>query len=242
MGNSRSRPEVGPRAAKPNRWGIRCPGRRFATSGVLLRADGEDGRHVHSLTEGAPHDHRQRRGLRRRPAGHGGRVRTRRYPPPEHYHPTQEETFTGLSGTVTARIGGVERTIRPGEMVTIPAGTKHAFWNPDTEPATIKWEVRPALSTERMFEELSHAGSTFKQALVISRYKREFRLSNAPGAASRRSSVSSRRLWGAHSSVVTDTVTTTQSTRLSEPWLTTRPMSGQPTPAFEIASARRGSP
>jgi quercetin dioxygenase-like cupin family protein len=101
-------------------------------------------------------------------------------PPPEHYHPTQEETFTGLTGTVTARIGGVERRIGPGEMVAIPAGTKHAFWNPGTEPATIKWEVRPALSTERMFEELTKAGSTFKQALVISRYRREFRLSNAP--------------------------------------------------------------
>lgn len=101
-------------------------------------------------------------------------------PPPEHYHPAQEEKFTGVSGTVTARIDGVERTIGPGEMVTIAAGTKHAFWNPGTEPATVTWEVRPALSTERMFEELSNAGSTLKQALVISRYRREFRLSNTP--------------------------------------------------------------
>jgi quercetin dioxygenase-like cupin family protein len=101
-------------------------------------------------------------------------------PPPEHYHPTQQETFTGISGTVTARIGGVERTIGPGETVTIPARTNHAFWNPGIEPATIKWEVRPALRTERMFEELSNAGSTLQQALVVSRYGYEFRLSNAP--------------------------------------------------------------
>ena len=101
-------------------------------------------------------------------------------PPPEHYHPTQQETFTGISGTVTARIGGVERTIGPGETVTVAARTNHAFWNPGVEPGTIKWEVRPALRTERMFEELSNAGSTLKQALVISRYGHEFRLSNAP--------------------------------------------------------------
>lgn len=100
--------------------------------------------------------------------------------PPEHYHPNQEETFSGISGTVTARIAGVERSIGPGEKVTIPAGTKHAFWNPGTEPATINWEVRPALATDRMFQELSDAGSTLKQALVISQYKQEFRLSNAP--------------------------------------------------------------
>jgi|SRR5581483_4067675 len=101
-------------------------------------------------------------------------------PPPEHYHPSQEETFTGVTGTVTARIDGVERAISPGEIVTIPAGTRHAFWNPATEPATLAWEVRPALRTEQMFEELSNAGSTAKQALVVARYKEEFRLSSAP--------------------------------------------------------------
>lgn len=101
-------------------------------------------------------------------------------PPPEHYHPNQEETFSGVSGTVTARIAGVERSVGPGEKVTIPAGMKHAFWNPGTESATVRWEVRPALATDRIFEELSDAGSTLKQALVISQYKQEFRLSNRP--------------------------------------------------------------
>ncbi len=100
-------------------------------------------------------------------------------PPPEHFHPSQEETFTGITGTVTARVDGVERTIAPGETVTIPAGTRHAFWNPGSEEAVLKWEVRPALRTEQMFEELSNAGSTMKKALVISRYKEEFRLTGA---------------------------------------------------------------
>jgi quercetin dioxygenase-like cupin family protein len=101
-------------------------------------------------------------------------------PPPAHYHPSQEETFTGVSGTVTARISGVERTIGPGETVTIPAGTNHAFWNPGSEEAVLTWEVRPALRTEQMFEQLSNAGSTLRQALVIPRYKEEFRLTSAP--------------------------------------------------------------
>lgn len=101
-------------------------------------------------------------------------------PPPEHYHPQQEERFTGLSGTITARVAGVERTISPGETLTIPARTRHAFWNPGSDPATIRWEVRPALNTERMFEELAQAGSRTKQALVLPRYRREFRLNNTP--------------------------------------------------------------
>ena len=100
-------------------------------------------------------------------------------PPPEHYHPRQEERFTGVAGTVTARVAGVERTIGPGDQLTIPAGVKHAFWNPGGEDAVVRWEVRPALRTERMFEDLAAAGSTLRAALVVSRYGEEFRLSNA---------------------------------------------------------------
>lgn len=101
-------------------------------------------------------------------------------PPPEHYHPSQEERFTGVSGTLTARINGVERAIGPGDVVTIPAKVRHAFWNPGSEEAVLTWEVRPALNTERMFEELAQAGSTLKQAFVVPRYKQEFRLSSGP--------------------------------------------------------------
>jgi quercetin dioxygenase-like cupin family protein len=103
--------------------------------------------------------------------------------PPEHYHPSQEETFTGISGTIKVRVDGVERTLGPGETLTIAPGSRHAFWNSGSEPATVRWEVRPALRTERMFRELAAAGSTAKQALVIARYKAEFRLASAPQRA-----------------------------------------------------------
>ena len=100
-------------------------------------------------------------------------------PPPEHYHPRQEERFTGVTGTLTARVAGVERTLGVGDQLTIPAGVKHAFWNPAGEDAVLRWEVRPALRTELMFEDLAAAGSTLRAALVVSRYREEFRLSSA---------------------------------------------------------------
>ena len=99
-------------------------------------------------------------------------------PPPEHYHPRQEERFTGVSGVVYARVGGVERTIAAGDQLTIPAGVNHAFWNSGGEEAVLRWEVRPALRTERMFEDLAAAGSTLRAALVLPRYREEFRLSS----------------------------------------------------------------
>ncbi len=101
-------------------------------------------------------------------------------PPPAHHHPSQEERFTGISGTVTARIDGAQRTIAPGETVTIPPGADHSFWNPSSEEAVLRWEVRPALGSERMFEELAQVSSTLAKGLVLTRYKREFRLTSAP--------------------------------------------------------------
>ena len=32
-----------------------------------------------------------------------------RRPPPEHYHPHQEERFTGITGKMAARVGGTTR-------------------------------------------------------------------------------------------------------------------------------------
>ncbi len=101
-------------------------------------------------------------------------------PPPAHHHPAQEERFSGINGTVRARIDGVERTIGPGETVTIPPGANHSFWNPGGEEAVLTWEVRPSLRTEQMFEDLAKAGSTLKQGLVLTGYKAEFRLASAP--------------------------------------------------------------
>ncbi len=99
-------------------------------------------------------------------------------PPPEHFHPRQEERFTGIRGTVTLRLGGVERQLGPREEITIPAGVNHAFWNPGGEEAVVRWEMRPALGTERMFEDLAAAGSTLRAAVVVSRYRTEFRLAS----------------------------------------------------------------
>jgi quercetin dioxygenase-like cupin family protein len=100
-------------------------------------------------------------------------------PPPEHYHPRQEERFTGVSGSVRVRLDGVERMLDPGDELTVPAGTPHAFWNPQPGEAVLRWEVRPALRTEQMFRDIAAAGSTPRAALAVSRYREEFRLANA---------------------------------------------------------------
>ena len=52
-------------------------------------------------------------------------------PPPPHFHPSQEEHFEILEGTLTARVEGEKRDLGPGDALDIPRGAKHQMWKPD---------------------------------------------------------------------------------------------------------------
>jgi hypothetical protein len=86
--------------------------------------------------------------------------------PPEHFHPSQEERFEVLEGTMIARVEGEERTF---DTLTVPAGTVHTMRADG--PARMRWEVRPALRTAEFFE-LLYAG----QISDITSFDAEFRL------------------------------------------------------------------
>jgi quercetin dioxygenase-like cupin family protein len=90
----------------------------------------------------------------------GRRVQIGSYNPPspplepEHVHPFQESGVRVNSGFLRFRINGEERSVGPGESVTIPAGVPHHFWNDGHEEAhSVQW-FRPALKTDRFFESL----------------------------------------------------------------------------------------
>jgi quercetin dioxygenase-like cupin family protein len=75
---------------------------------------------------------------------------------PEHLHPHQEERFEILAGEMTFRIdGGAPRTHHAGEVVTIPAGVRHALRNEGSELARAIIEFRPALNIKSFFEALA---------------------------------------------------------------------------------------
>jgi quercetin dioxygenase-like cupin family protein len=69
-----------------------------------------------------------------------------------HVHPSQEERFEILRGSVGFRIGRDERIAGPGERLTVPAGTAHRFWNAGDSEAHFVCEVRPALQFEQLLE------------------------------------------------------------------------------------------
>jgi quercetin dioxygenase-like cupin family protein len=82
-------------------------------------------------------------------------------PAPAHFHPSQDERFVVLSGSVRAAVDGDERLLAEGDQLELPAGTVHEFGGHPEEDGTVRWEVRPALRTwefmERMFGALEAA-------------------------------------------------------------------------------------
>jgi quercetin dioxygenase-like cupin family protein len=111
--------------------------------------------------------------------------------PLEHFHPSQDEHFEILAGTMEARIGGESRTLAAGDELDIPAGTVHAMWNGGGDAARVLWQTRPALRTEeflwlvaRMAQEgkLTPKGARdpLAGAAVMHEFREEFRPTSPP--------------------------------------------------------------
>jgi quercetin dioxygenase-like cupin family protein len=72
-------------------------------------------------------------------------------PPPKHFHPAQDERFEVLEGTLSTRLAGVERELRPGDVLEVPRGTVHQLWNAGDVPARALWITSPAGRTGEWF-------------------------------------------------------------------------------------------
>jgi quercetin dioxygenase-like cupin family protein len=106
--------------------------------------------------------------------------------PGAHVHPSQEERFEVVSGTMKFRLGLKKIIAHAGDVVIVPAGSIHKFANAGDEPAHVRVEVRPALKMEQLFETtvaLAKDGRTnrkglpkpFDLALFVREYKDEVR-------------------------------------------------------------------
>jgi len=85
-----------------------------------------------------------------------------------HVHPQQEERFEIREGRVGFKLGRKRIEAGPGDVVVVPAGTAHKFWNAGDTDARFVTEVRPALGFERLIEtmySLAADGKTNKKGM-----------------------------------------------------------------------------
>jgi len=69
----------------------------------------------------------------------------------EHIHRIQESRFEVLGGTPGFCVGGRRFTLKPGDILTVPARTPHYYWNDGPAEAHMLIEFSPALRTEEFF-------------------------------------------------------------------------------------------
>jgi quercetin dioxygenase-like cupin family protein len=72
-----------------------------------------------------------------------------------HVHPAMEERFRVLDGTAEFLAGRRWITAGPGEEVIVPAGTRHAYRNPDGATAHLVCEVRPPSLLQPFLEDVA---------------------------------------------------------------------------------------
>jgi len=72
--------------------------------------------------------------------------------PPEHSHPKLEERFIVEQGVMGYTLGSMRREAKAGDLVVVPPGTNHTFWNAGPGQLSVVTEVRPALRFEDFVE------------------------------------------------------------------------------------------
>lgn len=109
-----------------------------------------------------------------------------------HIHPLQEERFEVISGTLRGRVAGKELSSGPGEVIVVPKGVPHVWWNSGDDELHVLVEVRPALKLEHFFETffgLAQDGKVdpktglpnlLQMAVIMQAYRNELVLAQPP--------------------------------------------------------------
>ena len=74
--------------------------------------------------------------------------------PPLHVHPTQEERYEVLSGTMTVTENGTEHILRPGDSHTVPPGVPHTYRVGGSDDLRFRTHHRPGARFEAYMEEI----------------------------------------------------------------------------------------
>ena len=85
-----------------------------------------------------------------------------------HVHPSQEERFTVLDGTVGFKVGRETIVATPGNALIVPAGRRTGSGMPATMSPRFVCDIRPALQFESLLETmfaLAEAGKTNRKGM-----------------------------------------------------------------------------
>jgi quercetin dioxygenase-like cupin family protein len=77
---------------------------------------------------------------------------------PPHIHPTQDEFIYMLEGTFDLYLDGAWTKASRGDLVRMPRGLPHGYYNRQTVPARALFSVSPARRLRELFDQLHNLG------------------------------------------------------------------------------------
>ncbi len=75
---------------------------------------------------------------------------------PVHVHPTQDEFILVQEGELDLKLGGVWTKAKAGDLVRMPRGVPHGYFNKSDKPARALFWVSPARKLEALFVALDN--------------------------------------------------------------------------------------
>jgi uncharacterized cupin superfamily protein len=73
---------------------------------------------------------------------------------PLHIHPDQDEFIYVLEGMFDLRLGDAQAQARPGDLVRMPMGVPHAYYNNQSVASRALFWVTPARQLRALFDQL----------------------------------------------------------------------------------------
>jgi oxalate decarboxylase/phosphoglucose isomerase-like protein (cupin superfamily) len=73
---------------------------------------------------------------------------------PVHIHPTQDEFILLQDGVLDLKLDGVWTQAKPGDLVRLPRGIPHGYFNKSDKPARALFWVSPSGKLEALFEKI----------------------------------------------------------------------------------------
>ena len=87
---------------------------------------------------------------------------------PPHIHPTQEEFIYVLEGIFDLQLGTARVQAKVGDLVRMPRGVPHAYYNNQAVPARALFWVSPGRRLRALFDKL-HDLTDLEEAVRLSR-------------------------------------------------------------------------
>jgi mannose-6-phosphate isomerase-like protein (cupin superfamily) len=87
---------------------------------------------------------------------------------PPHIHPTQDEFIWVLEGELDLILAGARHKARPGDLVRMPLGIAHGYYNNTSAAARALFWVTPARKLRKLFDAL-HNLTDMDEAVRLSR-------------------------------------------------------------------------